>query len=97
MNLYLLFIVVISLIGIKIHIRDINADFLSKECTSCINGIFLLIVFCSHLVHDYIPLDGAKDGIMFSVKQFLGQLMVAPFLFYSGYAVFVQTEKERTI
>lgn len=64
MNIYLLFIILISLIGIKIYFKDFNENYLSKENTSCIKGIFILIVFYSHLCA-YIPIQKAKDGLMF--------------------------------
>ena len=50
---------------------------LSKEQTSCINGIFVLFVFLSHFgQYETMPWNNLLLAI--------GQLMVAPFLFYSG-------------
>ena len=92
MNLYLLFIVVLALWKIKIHGKGFHEDFLSRTTTLSVNGIFILIVFYSHFANDYYTVELAKDGIMHSVKMFLGQLMVTSFLFYSGYGVFRQLE-----
>lgn len=88
MNLYLAFIIVAALWGATMPSRGcFNRNYLSKEQTTCVNGIFILVVFYSHLVNDYIAVDMVKDGLMQNVKVWLGQLMVTTFLFYSGYGV----------
>ena len=49
---------------------------LNKEQTTCINGIFVLFVFLSHFgQYETMPWNNLLLAI--------GQLMVAPFLFYS--------------
>lgn len=53
---------------------------LNKEQTTCINGIFVLFVFLSHFgQYETMPWNNLLLAI--------GQLMVAPFLFYSGYGM----------
>lgn len=94
MNLYLLFIFVVSLIGIKFFIKDSNKEYLSKENTTCIKGIFILIVFYSHLC-TYIPYQYAKDFLMRALRNFLGQLMVTMFLFYSGYGIYESIKQKK--
>ena len=94
MNLYLLMITIISLIGIKINLKEFNEEYLSKENTSCIKGIFILIVFYSHL-QTYIPYQPTKDGLIFFVVKFLGQLMVTMFLFYSGYGIYESIKNKK--
>lgn len=86
MNLYLLFIIIISLPGIKIYFKKYNKNYLSKENTACIKGIFILIVFFSHLI-GYIGRNLPNGEAMLSVRDYLGQLMVTLFLFYSGYGI----------
>ncbi len=86
MNIFLLILFIIVLIGIKIYPIKNNEDYLSKECTSCIKGLFVLIVFFSH-IRTYMPYDPAKDRLMIFLLKNLGQLMVTPFLFYSGYGI----------
>ena len=56
--------------------------FLNKENTTCVNGVFILIVFISHL-RTYLQLQPQLEWAMAS----LSQLMVAMFLFYSGFGV----------
>ena len=63
--------------------------YLSRETTVSVNGLFIIIVFFSH-IQSYIALPPAVHG----VTSGLGQLMVAMFLFYSGYgAGFFGTEQ----
>lgn len=59
-----------------------SRDNLSKAVTTSVNGTFIMIVFFSH-VQQYIRLPVPVH----SVTAGLGQLMVAMFLFYSGYGV----------
>ena len=59
---------------------------LNKEQTTCINGIFALFVFLSHFgQYETMPWNGVLLAI--------GQLMVAPFLFYSGYGIMEQIKR----
>lgn len=62
---------------------------LSKENTTSVNGLFLLLVFFSH-IQSYVTLP---HGINMVTKGF-GQLMVAMFLFHSGYGVMESIRKK---
>lgn len=95
MNIYLLLIIILMLIGSKIFIKDFNPNYLSKETTSSIKGIFILIVFYSHLV-SYTIVQKSKDFLMLRLRNSLGQLMVTMFLFYSGYGVYESIKKNKT-
>lgn len=57
-------------------------DYMSRESTASVNGIFILVVFVSHM-KSYVVLP----EILRQATTGLGQLMVAMFLFYSGYGV----------
>lgn len=63
-------------------------DFLSREMTTTINGYFLTTVFMTHFIQ-YLSSDmyHASDWIYIYINRGLGQLIVAMFLFYSGYGV----------
>lgn len=56
--------------------------FLKKEATTSINGVFIMIVFISHL-RTYMQLVPWLEHVMAGFSQ----LMVAMFLFYSGFGV----------
>lgn len=59
---------------------------LDKEQTTCINGIFVVFVFLSHFgQYEVMP----WNGILLAI----GQLMVAPFLFFSGYGIMERIKK----
>ena len=63
--------------------------FLEKKATASVNGVFILIVFISHL-RTYMELEPHLEGVM----QALSQLMVATFLFYSGFGVMESIRKK---
>ena len=94
MNYYMLLLFLLTILGLKIYPVRYNDEYLSKECTSCIKGIFILIVFCSH-IKTYIPYNPTYDNIAIWVTEKLGQLMVTLFLFYSGYGVYESIKKKK--
>lgn len=65
-----------------------NDDFLSRDMTSTINGYFLTTVFMTHIIQ-YLSSDmyNSADWLYIYINRSLGQLIVAMFLFYSGYGV----------
>ncbi len=65
-----------------------NTDFLSRDMTTTINGYFLTTVFMTHIIQ-YLSSDmyNAVDWAYIYTNRALGQLIVAMFLFYSGYGV----------
>lgn len=72
--------------------REIEES-LSISQTTCVNGIFVLLVFLSHFCQyiDATALPFFRP--FFLLRSILGQLIVAPFLFYSGYGVSEQIKK----
>ena len=62
---------------------------LSKDQTTMIKGIFVLLVFASH-ISQYLDVSQSSDLMMrgyLTIRNRVGQLVVVPFLFYSGYGV----------
>lgn len=82
--IYILF-VIIFLIGIRFT-KD-NPDYLKKDTTTIINGMFVITIFFSHFV-TYITKTNMYDEYLISILHFIGQLMVTSFLFYSGYGIY---------
>lgn len=70
-----------------------NLDYMSVEDTKSIKGIFVLLVFVSHFVQ-YIELSGVLDQAYLGFRNFLGQLVVTMFLFYSGYGIVESIKKK---
>jgi len=65
---------------------DFRTDYMSVEKTAAIKGIFVLIVFFSHF-QNYVSFDYSGDILFFQNFNRIGQRMVTPFLFFSGYGV----------
>ncbi len=65
-----------------------NKDCLSRDMTTTINGYFLTTVFMTHFIQ-YLSSDmyNTVDLAYIFINRKLGQLIVALFLFYSGYGV----------
>lgn len=63
-------------------------DFMARDVTACINGLFISLVFLSH-AKGYVPeeLLGPLDNGFLKTISYLGQLVVTTFLFYSGFGM----------
>lgn len=83
----LLFILLaISLIGGG-KIFSFNDNYISPNYTNAIKGILAVIILLSHM-KGYVTLSNNYYDIWFSdILLCIGQLMVAPYLFYSGYGI----------
>ena len=60
-------------------------DYLKKRRSQSISGVFVLLVFLRHF-GQYINIE-KSDKLFYLFDQCMGQLIVIPFLFYSGYGV----------
>ncbi len=61
--------------------------YLSKDYTAAIKGIFIMFVFISHS-RSYFEITSTMDNVTIQFMNYVGQLMVTLFLFYSGYGVY---------
>ena len=61
-------------------------DYMSRERTTSIKGVFAVIIFLSHLLQ-YVKLSGHANLFAREVISIIGQLMVTVFFFYSGYGI----------
>lgn len=86
--IFIIFILII-LAGSKIKN---NEAYLTLEQTNVIRGIFILIVFFSHF-NSYVTYNNILDNSYLKIITYFGQAMVAPFLFYSGYGIMEQINK----
>ena len=87
-----IFVIYILLIIVSSRIDD-NNDYLSPEKTTTIKGIFIVLVFFSHF-NSYVMYSNTLDNVYVKIIGYVGQAMVAPFLFYSGYGVMEQITKK---
>ena len=67
-------------------------DYISHRSTMCINGFFTILIFLSHAVQ-YIELDGLFDATYLTFNKAMAQLVVATFLFYSGFGMMESINK----
>lgn len=65
---------------------ELNSDYISREHTRHINGLFTALIVLSHFV-GYIDTSGTYDLPYIAVRQHLNQSVVCTFLFYSGYGI----------
>ena len=63
-----------------------HADYISKDRTNAIKGIFVALILLSH-GRQYMELSGAYDNPYLTLQNHLGQMVVAMFLFYSGFGI----------
>lgn len=62
-------------------------DYLSKDNTMCVRGLFVLLIIASHF-KQYVELSGRFDKAYRSFSNYLAQTVVVMFLFYSGYGIY---------
>ena len=91
MIVFLFLIIALCLYKIKIANNGYFSDFLEREQTNSIKGLFILFVFLRHSLQ-YVVRNGYRfnsfgDSIVLFTNGMLGQLIVVMFLFYSGYGV----------
>lgn len=88
----LVILVVVSLYGVKY--ADFHADYISKETTTSIKGVFAVLILFSH-IKGYLTFETEADKMYASILSHIGQLMVAAFFFYSGYGIFESYKKKQ--
>jgi len=66
-----------------------NSEYISKYTTNVIKGVCIWIVFICHISSylNRIPSLPYYDILLFVANGYVKQLLVVPFLFYSGYGV----------
>ncbi len=76
---------VLCLWGIKFS--GYHDDFLSKTDTTPIKGIFTMLILYSHIRGYIQPSDAWYNAYYSTILDYLGQLIVAMFFFYSGFGI----------
>lgn len=66
-----------------------NVDYISKNTSNVVKGVCIWIVFICHISSylNKIPQLPYSDVLLFVANGYVKQLLVVPFLFYSGYGV----------
>ena len=72
----------------KVRFLHQQDDYLSQETAKQVRGLFAMLIFLSHYVQYFIEHNVSKyDLIYMSIRSHLGQAVVIPYLFYSGYGM----------
>ena len=83
---FLFFIGLLScFVGVKFQKKEYWSDYMKREKTLAFSGVFVLLIFFHHF-GQYIVL-GTGDQVFSAINRMLRQLIVTPFLFYSGYGI----------
>ena len=80
------FLLLVLLCLYKINFKKIHEDYIDKEQTASIKGIFAIIIFLSHF-RQYTNVIFAADHFVLWLLTSISQLMVTVFFFYSGYGI----------
>ena len=66
-----------------------NADYISKNTCNVVKGVCIWLVFICHIsgYMSDIPTLNSWDNMLYRFNGYVRQLLVVPFLFYSGYGV----------
>jgi len=86
MSVFFWIVVILAFYDMRVAKKGFFDDCVSYNNIQPIKGIFLLLVLISHFVQ-YVNLNGVWDAPYFEVRRYLGQMVVVPFLFYSGYGI----------
>ena len=86
---------IIFIIGLRVQKDGLISEYASVKNTQPIKGIFILIVLLSH-ARQYADFPYQTDLMVIRFFNLLGQLMVAPFLFYSGYGIYESIKRKST-
>ena len=91
MIITLIILLLLCFYGIRFGKSHAYEGYISKDRTNVIKGVFILLVFLSHIkvfINDAgYESKGIGDNVFYSILGNIGQLMVVMFLFYYGYGV----------
>lgn len=87
--MFIVLIILMLTIASRARVAEMGTffnDYISKERSTAVKGVFVLLVFLSHY-SQYVTLDGVYDKPYLVLQQHLNQMIVALFLFYSGFGM----------
>ncbi|MFR7590272.1 MAG: acyltransferase family protein [Longibaculum sp.] len=93
MIVFLIVVCICLIASMNVSYKGLDKQYLAKKNTQVIKGVFVICVFLSH-VRTYSNFDSSSDLFVIEILDYLGQIMVALFLFYSGYGVFESIKKK---
>ncbi len=92
MDIILIIIALTFIFSLRPNRAGLTPDYLNRTTTATINGLFIVLVVFSHFM-TYVP---QTDHLMTLTRIWMackGQLIVATFLFFSGFGIMIQLKK----
>lgn len=94
MIIFVVILLLFMLYKVKLcKVNNYHTDYIAPRQTTNINAIFTILIFLSHSVQYFEP-GGKLDDPYLALREFLGQLVVAAFLFYSGFGIMHSISKK---
>lgn len=83
----------------KLQFKLFHLDYLSFDTTNSIKGVFIALVFISHITpyildSSYVFDNSFVNKLFLFIRLYIGQWIVAMFLFYSGYGIMYSIQKK---
>lgn len=72
---------------------EFNSEYISRGGTTPIKGIFVVLILFSHAKGYFSSLFDVYDQPYLALQGHLNQMIVAMFMFYSGYGIYEQIKK----
>lgn len=98
--MFFFYIILFIIILCGLRYKRNNQDYISVQQTNVIKGIFIWLVFMGHImpyITNMVPFEYLVDKTAFGVVIVLKQLVVVPFMFYSGYGVINSIKNKGTV
>ena len=88
-------LIFIALLSFRFPQKEIVEGFSGKHTANIVKGIFIWMVFISHIAQYVAPAyPNALDSAYILFNSFWGQMIVVAFLFYSGYGVLTNIKRK---
>ena len=84
---------IIAKTAVIVPAGEFNREYLSRDNTRNIKGLFVILVLFSHYVQ-YVSMNSVWDEPYMALREHLNQMVVVPFLFYSGYGMMKSIQKK---
>lgn len=93
MALFLILLLFLCCYQMKlVPVKEFNREYISKNSTTAIKGIFTFLVFMTHFA-DCSSSNTILDTPYLIMRSHMGQLVVTMFLFYSGFGIYESIKK----
>ncbi len=96
MGIAVIITMLLAICSLKINFNNnqIHEDYMSIDHTNAIKGIFVVFIILAHF-QQYVPETWAViDYPYIFVREYIGQLIVTPFMFVSGYGILRAYERK---